>query len=207
MEYKACWDLKFLSKHERAALLNQCLSVLLVIYARIFHSNGSISICYSWNHTPASFSLMFSCTLSILYTTMSSLSCIIIFGPAALLALLVIVIVIKGSTENPCKWKYRSRDLKDLPSPFSLFKVGHLPGRWAASLQRPEKILWSKKCRATRNCTQILLLSLTPWPENKTKQNKKQARIEVSHSWASKYDCCIASCSPSWSAASHCPTS
>jgi hypothetical protein len=41
-----------------------------------------------------------------------------------------------------------------------------------------ERIQWFIECRMAMKCIQILLLFLTPQPQNKTKQNKEQARIE-----------------------------
>lgn len=54
----------------------------------------------------------------------------------------------------------------------------------ASSLQRIKRIHWFIKCRITGNCIQILLLSLTPQSENKTKQKAGKNRRSIL-SWAS----------------------
>lgn len=57
--------------------------------------------------------------------------------------------------------------------------------------QKTKRIHWHRKCRITWNCIQILFLSPTPQPENKTKQkavkNRKCILSQASMLWMQYY--------------------
>lgn len=101
------------------------------------------------------------------------------------MVLLVILNAIMGMIIILSEWQSSSRDLVDSLFPPNLLDVGCLPSRRVSFLwQKTKRIHWHLKYRITWNCTQILFLSPTPQPENKTKQKAGKNRKCIL-SWAS----------------------